>query len=134
MVQIDRRFCALRARDGRPAELRRTADGGWEPLPVGWVGRGWRPWVLLLRLADGSTMTVRPFLPGEAGLPDCGARVGGIGDSPQLGNDPVSAIVAVVAIVFYVLASPFFIGANIKRARVARTLRDQLDASTRAAG
>lgn len=128
MVQIGRRFAALRIRDGRPVELRRVKDGPWESLSIGAVGRAWRPWVLRLELADGSTLKVRPFRPGEAGLPDCGDRVGGIGDSQQLGNDPVSAVVAVFAIIFYVLASPFFIAANLKRARVARDLREQLDA------
>jgi hypothetical protein len=123
MVQIERRFCALRVRDGRPVELRRQKDGDWEALALSAVGRAWRPWVLRLTLADGSLMKVRPFRPGEAGLPDCGDRVGGIGDSEQLGNDPVSAVVAVVAIVFYVLVAPFFIAANVKRAKAARELR-----------
>jgi hypothetical protein len=129
MVQIDRRFRALRVRPGRPIELRRAKDGDWEPLDVTSVGRARRPWVLRLALADGSRPTVRPFLPGEAGLPDCGARVGGIGDSQQLGNDVVSAVVAVVAIVFYVLASPFFLAATIRRASAARDLQAQLAAA-----
>lgn len=128
MVQIDRRFAALRVRDGRPVQLRRVKDGPWEPLAVESVARAWRPWVLTIGLADGTTVRVRPFRPGEAGLPDCGDRVGGIGDSQQLGNDPVSAVVAFFAIVFYVLASPFFVVANTKRAQVARALRTQLAA------
>lgn len=123
MVQIERRFCALRVRDGRPLGLRRERDGEWDALPLAAVGRAWRPWVLRLTLVDGAVLKVRPFLPGEAGLPDCGDRVGGIGDSEQLGNDPVSAVVALFAIVFYVLASPFFVVANTKRARAARELR-----------
>lgn len=134
MVQIDRRFAALRVRSGRPVEVRRAKDGPWEPLDIESVGRAWRPWVLTVGLAGGSTLKARPFRPGEAGLPDCGERVGGIGDSQQLGNDPVSAVIAVVAIAFYVLASPLFIVANTKRARAARALRDQLAASVRAAG
>jgi hypothetical protein len=129
MVQIDRRFAALRVRPSRPIDIRRTKDGPWEPLPVVSVGRAWRPWVLTVALVDGDTLKVRPFRPGEAGLPDCGDRVGGIGDSQQLGNDPVSAVVAVFAIVFYVLASPFFVVANVKRAQVARALRAQLAAN-----
>jgi len=129
MVQIDRRFAALRVRSGPSVQWRRTRDGPWEPLPVVSVGRAWRPWVLTLGLADGDTLKIRPFRPGEAGLPDCGDRVGGIGDSQQLGNDPVSAVVAAFAIVFYVLASPFFVVANVKRARVARALRVQLAAN-----
>lgn len=132
MVQIDRRFAALRLRPGRPVEQRRVKDGPWEPLAVESVGRAVRPWVLTLRLADGSTLQVRPFRAGEAGLPDCGGRVGGIGDSQHLGNDPVSAVVAIAAIAFYVLASPFFVVANVKRARVARDLRSALDAQVAA--
>jgi hypothetical protein len=123
MVQIDRRFAALRVRDGRPVELRRDKDGEWSPVPVVSVDRAWRPWVLRLRTADGCSLKVRPFRPGEAGLADCGRRVGGIGDSGQLGNDPVSAVVAVFAIAFYVLASPFFLVANTRRARAAGRLR-----------
>lgn len=130
MVQMDRRFRALRVRPGRPIELRRAKDGDWEPLDVTSVGRARRPWVLRLTLADGTRSAVRPFLPGEAGLPDCGARVGGIGDSQQLGNDVVSAVVAVVAIVFYVLASPFFIAATVRRTSAARDLRARLEAAT----
>ena len=129
MVQIDRRFAALRVRPSGPIVIRRIKDGPWESLPVVAVGRAWRPWVLTVALADGDTLKVRPFRPGEAGLPDCGDRVGGIGDSEQLGNDPVSAVVAVFAIAFYVLASPFFVVANVKRARVARALRAQLAAN-----
>lgn len=134
MVQIDRRFAALRVRDGRPVELRREKDGPWEPLSIESVGRAWRPWVLVLALADGGTLKVRPFRPGEAGLPDCGDRVGGIGDSQPLGNDPVSAVVAFFAIIFYVLAAPFFVVANTKRARLARALQERLDTRVGATG
>lgn len=130
MVQLDRRFAALRLGPGRPVELRRVKDGPWEPLAVRSVGRARRPWVLTLTLADGTTLRIRPFRPGEAGLPDCGDRVGGIGDSQPLGSDPVSAVVAVVAIAFYVLASPLFLGSNVQRARLARDLRTRLDGAT----
>jgi hypothetical protein len=129
MVQIDRRFAALRVRDGRPVELRRVKDGPWEPLAIESMNRARLPWVLTLRLTDGTTLTVRPFRPGEAALLDCGDRVGGIGDSEQLGNDPVSAVIAVVAIAFYTLAAPLFLVANTKRAGVARALRARLAAS-----
>lgn len=131
MVQIDRRFAAIRLRNARPVEVRRTKDGPWEPLPVASVGRAWRPWVLRLSLADGRRLAVRPFRAGEAGLPDCGDRVGGIGDARQVGNDPVSAVLAVLAIAFYVLASPFFVVATVQRARVATALRADLDAHVR---
>lgn len=133
MVQIDRRFCALRVRDGQPVQLRRESDGPWESLSIASIGRAWRPWVLVIGLADGSTLKVRPSMPGEAGLRDCGDRVGGVGDSQQLGNDPVSAVVAMVAIAFYLLVSPLFIVANVKRAKVARALRGQLEAADGAA-
>lgn len=129
MVQIERRFCALRVRDGRPVGLLRERDGDWAALDLSSVGRAWRPWVLRVTPVDGAVLKVRPFLPGEAGLPDCGDRVGGIGDSEQVGNDPVSAVVAIFAIVFYVLASPFFIVANVKRAGAARELRVRLESA-----
>lgn len=63
-----------------------------------------------------AALRVRPFRIGEAGLADCGGRVDGIGDSQPLGNDPVSALVAVAAIAFSVLASAFFVVANLQRA------------------
>jgi len=129
MVQIDRRFAALRVRDARPAQIRRTRDGNWESLSIVSVGSARRPWVLVIVLADGTRLKVRPFISGEAGLPDCGARVGGVGDSRQLGNDPVSAVVAAVAICFYVLVSPFFIVANARRAKAARELRTRLESA-----
>lgn len=133
MVQIDRRFAALRVRDARPAQIRRTRDGDWESLTIGSVGRARRPWVLRLALTDGSTLNVRPFMPGEAGLADCGDRVGGIGDSQQLGNDPVSAVIAALTIAFYVLVAPFFIAANMKRAKAAQELRARLESAIDAA-
>jgi hypothetical protein len=128
MVQIKRRFAAIRVRPGGNITLRTEPDGSWAPLTIGAVTRARRPWVLRLELADGTPMYLRPFLPGEAGLPDCGARVGGIGDTEALGNDPVSAVIAVIAIVFYVLASPFFIAANWRRSKVAGRLRRELSA------
>lgn len=126
MVQVDRRFAALRIRPRQPAELRRDQDGPWVAMSVAGVSRAWRPWVLRVRAADGATVKVRPFLAGEAGLADCGSRVGGIGSSQPLGNDPVSAVVAVIAIAFYVLVSPFFLAANIRRAKAATRLREAL--------
>lgn len=127
MVQIKRRFAALRVRS--TVELRTVADAPFERLDIRALGRARRPWVLRAELADGSVTYLRPFLPGEAGLPDCGTRVGGIGDSPSVGNDPLSALIAVVAIVFYVLASPFFIAATVRRTKAAKRLLGELEAA-----
>jgi hypothetical protein len=126
MVQVKRRFAAVRIRPGA-VTLRTVVDGPWVPISVEQVGRARRPWVVRLTLTDGTSMYVRPFLPGEAGPPDCGSRVGGIGDSAPLGDDPISAVIAVFAIVFYVLAAPFFVVANWRRTTAARHLRQDLD-------
>ncbi|MET0967321.1 MAG: hypothetical protein ABWZ02_13035 [Nakamurella sp.] len=125
MVQIKRRYAAIRIRPSGIA-LRTQAGAGWAPVAVRDVTKARRPWVLKLQLDDGSIRYVRPFLPGEAGLPDCGGRVGGIGSSEPLDNDPISAVIAILAIVFYVLAAPFFIHATWKRAKIARRLRTEI--------
>jgi len=129
MVQIKRRFAAIRVRAGGAVGLRTAADGPWSALSITGVSRAKRPWVLRLQLADGSRLHVRPFLPGEAGLPDVGSRVGGMGDSAPLGDDPVSAVIAILAIAFYVLASPFFAWSAVKRTRAAKRLLLQLDST-----
>ena len=125
MVQIKRRFAALRVKS--VVELRTAPDTPYERLDISSVGRARRPWVLRAELPDGSVMYLRPFLPGEAGMPDCGSRVGGIGDSEPLGNDPLSAVIAVFAVVFYVLASPFFIAAAVRRTKAAKRLLAELN-------
>lgn len=126
MVQIKRRFAAIRVRSAGTVALRTESDGPWTPIAVAAVSRAKRPWVLRVQLQDGSRVYVRPFMPGEAGLPDVGSRVGGIGDSAPLGDDPVSAIIAVFAVAFYVLAAPFFAWSAVKRTRAAKLLRRQL--------
>jgi hypothetical protein len=90
MVQIKRRYAAIRVRPSGIA-LRTEANGGWAPLGVREVTKARRPWVLKLLLDDGSTSYLRPFLPGEAGLPDCGGRVGGIGSTEPVGPRPALA-------------------------------------------
>ena len=130
MVQIKHRFAAIRVRSGGNLALRTKADGPWTPIAISVVGRAKRPWVLRVTLADGSVIHLRPFKPGEAGLPDVGSRVGGIGDSAPLGDDPISAVIAVFAIAFYVLAAPFFAWSAITRARAAKALQQQLQPNT----
>lgn len=124
MVQLDRRFAALRIRSA--VSLRHAPNGDWAPIQVKAVARARRPWVVRVELADGRVLHLRPFLPGEAGLRDCGYRVGGIGDSAPLGDDPLSAVIAVFSILFYVLASPFFVAANWRRSKVAARLINEL--------
>lgn len=124
MVQVKRRFAALRIRSN--AALRTAPDGAWEPLTIETVSRAKRPWVVRVGLVDGRVLYLRPFLPGEAGLRDCGYRVGGIGDSAPLDNDPLSTVIAVLSILFYVLASPFFIAADWRRSKVAARLVHEL--------
>jgi len=129
MVQVKRRFAAVRIRPGA-VTLRHEHDGPWVPITIERVSKAKRPWVLRLSMDDGTTIHLRPFLPGEAGLPDCGSRVGGIGDSAPLGNDPVSAVISILAILFYVLAAPFFVVANWRRTKVAQRLRQDLDVAS----
>jgi hypothetical protein len=121
MVQIKRRYAAIRVRPSGVG-LRDKAGAGWAPLVIREVSKARRPWVLKVQLQDGSTCYLRPFLPGEAGLPDCGGRVGGVGSSEPLGDDPISAVIAIFAIVFYVLAAPFFVHATWKRTKAAGLL------------
>ena len=128
MVQVRRRFAAVRICPGA-VTLRHEQDGPWVPIAIERVTRAKRPWVARLSMNDGTIMHLRPFLPGEAGLPDCGSRVGGIGDSAPLGNDPVSAVIAIFAIAFYVLAAPFLVVANWRRTKAAKRLRQDLDAA-----
>ncbi len=126
MVQVKRRFTAIRIRPGA-VTFRHEHDGPWIPITIERVTKAKRPWVVRLSMDDGTIMYLRPFLPGEAGLTDCGSRVGGIGDSAPLGNDPVSAVISIFAILLYVLAAPFFVVANGKRAKAAKGLRQDLD-------
>jgi len=127
MVQIKRRYAAIRIRSAGIG-LRTEAGGKWAPLAVREVIRARRPWVLKVVLDDGTTTYLRPFLPGEAGLPDCGARVGGIGSSEPLDNDPISAV---IAIFLYVLALLFFVHANWNRTKIARRPETELGATLR---
>lgn len=120
MVRLHSRYAALRIRSA--VTLRLTLDGPWEPLDIRRVSRARRPWVVRTELTDGRVLYLRPFEPGEAGLRDCGYRVGGPGDSAPLGNDPVSAVIAVASIVFYLLAAPLFVAAYVRRSRIAGRL------------
>ncbi|MET0866339.1 MAG: hypothetical protein ABWZ98_18550 [Nakamurella sp.] len=128
MVQIKRRYAAIRIRPSGIG-LRTEAGGGWASWTIASVARARRPWVLKVELSDGSRVFVRPFMAGEAGLPDCGGRVGGIGSSEPLGDDPISAVIAIFAIVFYVLAAPFFVYSNWKRSKAAGRLQAALRAT-----
>jgi len=128
MVQIKRRYAAIRIRPSGIA-LRTKANASWAPFGVREATKARRPWVLKLQLDDGSIRYLRPFLPGEAGLPDCGGRVRGIGSSEPLDNDPISAVIAILAVVFYVLAAPFFIHATWKRTKVAKRLHTEIQSA-----
>jgi hypothetical protein len=120
MVQVQGRYAALRIRSD--VTLRTAPDGAWDPLPVRRANGARRPWVVRLELVDGRVLSVRPFQPGEAGLRDCGYRVGGLGQSAPLNNDPVSAVIAVASIALAVLAAPLFVVAYVRRSRIAGRL------------
>jgi hypothetical protein len=51
-----------------------------------------------------------------------------------MGDDPLSAVIAILAIVFYVLATPFFVVANWKRAKAATRLRREVAVALNPAG
>ena len=129
MVHLKYRVAALRIRAGGAIALRTDRDGPWDPVRVVSVGRALRPWVIKIQLVDGSHLYLRPCLPGEAAITECGRSIGGIADTEKLGDDPVSGVIVVVGIAFYVLASPFFLVSNWRRTRMAARLRGELSPS-----
>ena len=129
MVHLKYRVAALRIRAGCAIALRTDRDGPWDPVRVVSVGRALRPWVIKIQLVDGSHLYLRPCLPGEAAITECGRSIGGIADTEKLGDDPVSGVIAVLGIAFYVLASPFFLVSNWRRTRMAARLRGELSRS-----
>jgi len=129
MVHMKYRIAALRVRAGGAIALRTDRDGPWDPVLVTSAHRALRPWVIKIELVDGSHLFVRPCLPGEAAITECGRSIGGIADTEKLGDDPVSGVIAVLGIAFFVLASPFFIVANWRRTGVAARLRKELSPS-----
>jgi len=131
MVHLKYRIAALRIRNGATA-LRTDRDGPWDPVRVVSVGRALRPWVIKIKLVDGSHLYLRPCLPGEAAITECGRRIGGIADTQKLGDDPVSGVIAILGIAFYVLASPFFLVSNWRRTGLATRLRGELARSCEA--
>ncbi len=129
VVHLKYRVAALRIRAGGAIALRTDRDGPWDPVRVVSVGRALRPWVIKIQLVDGSHLYLRPCLPGEAAITECGRSIGGIADTEKLGDDPVSGVIAVLGIAFYVLASPFFLVSNWRRTRMAARLRGELSRS-----
>jgi hypothetical protein len=149
MVTIKGKYAAIRVRPGRgphPVALRTEADGGFEPLQITGVRRAKRPWCVRIESADAgvrpsdlgvkggpsdgalTSLVLRPCLPSEADIGKVGKPAAGIGNTSKLGEDPISAIIAVFAILFYVLASPFFAVAAWSRTKVARSLQGELEA------
>ena len=129
MVHLKYRIAALRIRAGGAIALRTDRDGPWDPVQVVSARRAVRPWVIKIELVDGSHLYLRPCLPGEAAITEFGRDIGGIPDTETLGDDPVSGVIAVLGIAFYLLASPFFIVANWRRTGVAARLRGELSPS-----
>ena len=129
MVHLKYRVAALRIRAGGAIALRTDRDGPWDSVHLVSVGRALRPWVVKIELVDGSHLYLRPCLPGEAAITECGRGIGGIADTEKLGDDPVSGVIAVLGIAFYVLTSPFFLVSNWRRTRIAARLRGELSPS-----
>ena len=128
MVHLKYRIAALRIRTGGAIALRTDRDGPWDPVQIVSVGRALRPWVIKIELVDGTRLYLRPCLPGEAAITECGRGIGGLADTAKLGDDPISGVIAVLGIAFYVLASPFFLVSNWRRTKVAARLRRELSA------
>ena len=123
------RIATLRIRAGGAIAMRTDRDGPWDPVRIVFARRAVRPWVIKIELVDGSHLYLRPCLPGEAAITEFGRDIGGIPDTEKLGDDPVSGVIAVLGIAFYLLASPFFIVANWRRTGVAARLRGELSPS-----
>ena len=77
MVHLKYRVAALRIRAGGVIALRTDRDGPWDLVRVVSVGRALRPWVIKIQLVDGSHLYLRPCLPGEAAITECGRSIGG---------------------------------------------------------
>ena len=77
MVHLKHRIAALRVRTGGAIALRTDRRGPWDPVRVVSVVRALRPWVIKIELVDGSHLYLRPCLPGEAAITECGRSIGG---------------------------------------------------------
>lgn len=135
LVELDDRYAALRIRPSGVGLRRKPGGGEWEPVAVTGVRRAaLRRWVVTISRADGPDLVVRPFRPGEAGMPDVGRRVGrSDGDAdpetPDLGDNPVAAVLSFLYILAAVVVFPIGIAGLVRRSRAARALQDQLQAS-----
>lgn len=133
LVELDDRYAALRIRSSGVGLRRKPGGGEWEPIAVTGVERARRPWVLRISRADAPDLVVRPFRPGEAGMPDVGRRVGRTDDddggSPDLGDNPVDAVLAFLWVLAAVIVFPIGIASLAKSTRAAGALRADLRAA-----
>ena len=88
MMHLKYRIAALRIRTGGAIALRTDRHGPWDPVQIVSVGRSLRPWVIKIGLVDGTHLYLRPCLPGEAAITECGRSIGGLADTAKLGDDP----------------------------------------------
>ena len=130
LVRLDRRVAALRVSAGA-VEVQAERDGPWQPMEIAAAGRGGWLWSRAkLSLAGGTRKRVCVYHAGEQGLGDVGrsdqstsgALVGG------LGNDPISAVIAVLFLLVCVLATPFVLAAFVRHFRGAGRLIDAIAA------
>lgn len=134
LVALDDRYAAIRVRPSGVGLRRKPGGGEWEAIVVTGAKRGLRPWVLTVSRADGPDLVVRPFRPGEAGMPDVGRRVGRSdpdddAGAADLGDNPVTAVLSFLYILAAVVVFPIGIASLVKSSRAARALRDQLRAA-----
>lgn len=123
LVRLGGRVAAVRVL-GR-AELQTERDGEWRPLRPSEARRGRiRPARVVATDAELGKLSMRCYLPGEQGIADVGQRdSSAVGD---LGNDPISAVIATVILIGFVLASPYFAVRYARRCSQARGLAEQL--------
>lgn len=126
MVYLEHRAAALWLRAPGQAALRTQRDGPWQELTIRGVRRYLRPWMVRVRLADGTRLKLRLILPGKAGLADCGRDQGGPeGFWPDdLGgaDDPFSAVLVALAWLLTLLLLPWVSWNNARRCAHAHRL------------
>ncbi|WP_127784169.1 hypothetical protein [Rhodococcus sp. X156] len=119
MVYLEHRAAALWVRAPGQAALRTERDGPWQELKIRSVRRCLRPWLVRITLADGTRLTLRPIVPGHAGLADCGHDQGGPeGSTPDDvggGDDPLTLLLLVLMWLFMLVLLPWSGWNNARR-------------------
>ena len=135
VVKLNKQVTGLRADPAGLATLT-APDGSWQQLPRptnvtrGKVMRS----RVRIKLADGSKLTVRPYLPKEKGLIDVGKRDSLIGSGSRSSPDDwIGAIFVLVVLVIVILPALYLsireVAGLSPRCQVAASLKDQISAT-----